>query len=164
MDRFDSFPWVEEGISELSDEVVDGLKAIAQVRKIAVLVLLRICRLRAMTAATTTRRWSYKAIKLSVSAYHARQAIPARLFKAIAAQMNIYLSTRCSCHMSSMAATGYYCERNENCRATWADWSEHFALDINGLTGNVVRLPSKRPNSETIRDQLSSARNQSVPS
>ena len=161
--------WVEEGVSKRNylDELVDGLISLAKERKIAVLLL---------PANMPVKGNDSNDYDASLVLYHRiksfcdcqiapRQAIPARLFKAIAAQMTIFVSTRMhAAIMSSMAATPTITVNTQRKLPGYMALvgQSAFALEIGGLNGEKVRerMDEAIINRDAIRDQLISARNQ----
>lgn len=161
--------WVEEGVSKRNylDELVDGLEALAQNRKIAVLVVPANMPVKGNDSSDYDASLAlYERIKTFCECHIApRQAIPARLFKAIAAQMTIYVSTRMhAAIMSSMAATPTITVNTQRKLPGYMALvgQSAFTLEIGGLNGKKLRerMDEAITNRETIRDQLISARNQ----
>lgn len=160
--------WVEEGVSKQDylGKLVDGLEALAKERKIGVLVMPANMPVKGNDSGDyDASLMLYKRIKAFCECHITpRQAIPARLFKAIAAQMDIYVSTRMhAAIMSSMAATPTITVNTQRKLPGYMALigQSEFALDIEGLNGEILRerMEEAINHRDTIRERLIVARN-----
>ena len=155
--------WVEEGVSKRNylNDLLDGLQAIAKKRQIAVLVVPANMPVKGNDSSDYDASFAlYSRMKTFCKCHITpRQVIPARLFKAIAAQMDIYLSTRMhAAIMSSMATTPTITVNTQRKLAGYMALigQSEFALDIAELSGEILleRMESAITHRDTICNQL----------
>ena len=155
--------WVEEDVSKRNylDELVDGIEALSKKAKIAVLIVPANMPVKGNDSSDYDASDAlYQRIKLFCECHIVpREAIPARSFKAIAAQMSVYLSTRMhAAIMASMANTPTITVNTQRKLQGYMSLigQEDFALDIEGLTGQRIceRIAFALERREEIKESL----------